>query len=139
MDGQSGASSGAGSAAGSSSTPGARQPKRNWDGVLVPDAPWYDKSLFSIGEGDVLLKHAALGAGGIAAIIAGVAAVCTFISWRKRKRLAQAASRVTAVMRRVSIQARRSVRRSLGRAEGEASEEEEQDSADVDALAGAPR
>ena len=107
--------------------------------MLVPDAPWYDKSLFSLGANDVLLKHAALGAGGIVAIIAGVAAVCAFISWRKRKRLAQAASRVTAVMRRVSIQARRSVRRSLGRAEGEASEEEEQDSVDVDALAGAPR
>jgi hypothetical protein len=109
----------------------------NWDGVVVPDAPWYDKSLFSLGANDVLVKHAALGVGGMLAIIASATAICTFISWRKRKRLAQEARRISAVMRRVSTQARRSIRRTLGQDDGEALGE--QDSVDVDALAGPPR
>jgi len=98
--------------------------------VVVPDAPWYDKSLFSLGANDVLIKHAALGVGGVLAIIAGATGVCAFISWRKRTRLVQEARRISAVMRRVSKQARRSIRRSLGQADGEALEEE-QDSVDV--------
>ena len=76
--------------------------KVDWNGDVVPDGPWYDHKLFSIGDFKVTGKTAAIGSGTIIAIAFVSCGICSFISYRKRKTIAIHARRLSSVATRAS-------------------------------------
>jgi len=82
--------------------PNTTETKTNWEGEVVPDGPWYDKELFSLGGVDVTAGDAAIGTGVLIAIILIVVAICMFISWRKRKEIAAGVRRMSSAAGRLS-------------------------------------
>ena len=90
----------------------------NWDGEVISKVePWYDEKLFSIGDFDFTLGGAAISSGAIVGIALAVFAVCSYISWKKRKALAEGAVAVRASFRRGSAKLRASLRKSFGKGE----------------------
>jgi len=74
----------------------------DWNGDVIPDGPWFDHKLFSIGDFDVTGKDAAIGTGTLVAIILVAVGICSIISYRKRKSIAIHARRLSSVAMRVS-------------------------------------
>ena len=70
--------------------------RTNWDNEVVPDGPWYDKKLF----GDVTAGQVAIGTVILIVIITTVVLVCMYISWTKRKAIAEGARRLSSSIRR---------------------------------------
>ena len=68
--------------------------KVTWEGTVVPKGPWYEKTLFSIGEYEVTTGKLLIGGGTIAGIVIGiVVCICLACGWWKRKQLAKLMTR----------------------------------------------
>jgi hypothetical protein len=87
------------------------KPKINWDNEIIPSGIWYDKSLFSIGNLNITLGGLLLSVGGIVGIIIAILVVICGISWWKRKKLAEMASKITSASVRKSVWIRKSLKR----------------------------
>lgn len=72
----------------------------NWEGEVVPEGPWLDKTLFSVGDTDITNEHVVLGSSTIVIIIIVIVAVCCGVSWWKRKSIANQARRASTWIRR---------------------------------------
>ena len=84
--------------------------KIDWNGNVIPDEPWYDKTLFTIDDFEV---STGLFAGASAATIVIIAsiifAICSYLAYRKRKLLAGQIRRVSGYVSRVSMKIRQSI------------------------------
>ena len=84
--------------------------KVDWTGKVVENVKWYDKTFFTIDEFKVSNGLFAAGSVSIVPIIGGIAfGVCSFITYRNRKRLAKEIQRVSVHVRRVSSAIRQSI------------------------------
>ena len=91
----------------------------NWDGEVHSKVePWYDKKLFSIGDFNFTLGGAAISTGTIVGIALAVFAICSYISWRKRKEIAKAGVAVRESFRKSSASLRASIRKSFRGGQG---------------------
>lgn len=62
--------------------------KVNWDGEVVPDGPWLEKTLLTIGDAEITNEHVVVGSGVLIAVIILAVLACFLVSWWKRKYIA---------------------------------------------------
>lgn len=82
--------------------------KVNWDGEEIPPGPWIDRELFSIGDFVVTNKTVVGVSGATVIIILIFVAICMYISYRNRKRIAEEAQRLSTSVRSLSMRIRAS-------------------------------
>ena len=87
--------------------------KINWDGHVVPEGPWYDKTIMTIDGTPIKTKEVLIGTGGIIAIVLITMAILSYISYRKRKAIAIVAKRLSTRLSQTSEKIRRSFSQSL--------------------------
>ena len=79
----------------------------DWDGNVVPDVKWYDKTLFKINDYEVSNGLFAAGSASLVILISGITvAICSCVAYRKRKLLASEIRRVSVVAQRLSTKIR---------------------------------
>lgn len=83
--------------------------KINWEGEEIPEGPWIDRELFKIGDISITNKDVVIGTGTIIIIVLVVFGICSYISWRKRKEIAQGVRRLSTAVRRLSTRIRKSI------------------------------
>ena len=75
-------------------------PKINWEGQIVPEGPWLEKTLITIGSTEIKNEHVVWGSGIIIAIIILSVLICFAVSWWKRKFIVTQARRASTWVRR---------------------------------------
>jgi hypothetical protein len=83
----------------------------NWDDEVVVPGKWYDKKLFNIGDFEVSAFMAAVGTGGLIAIIIVSILICCACSYWKRKEIAEGGRRLSGSMRSAGNSLRNSMRK----------------------------
>jgi hypothetical protein len=78
------------------------QVKVNWDGETVDDN-WFQNEAFKIGDRSITNKEVTQVSGFTIIIIIVITLICMYISWRKRKRIAQEARRASEFVRRSTV------------------------------------
>ena len=70
----------------------------DWDGNVIPNEKWYDKTMFTINDFEVTTGYFAAGSASFIILISGIVfAICSFVAYRKRKLLASEIRRVSVV------------------------------------------
>jgi len=83
---------------------------RDFDGVCINvTEAWHDKTLFKIGDFNVTTGTITATGGVLIAIGVIVFAICSYISWKKRKEIASGARRASDYVRRASTALRASI------------------------------
>ena len=89
-------------------------PDTNWDGNKVPDGPWYDQGLFTIGDFKVTVGEATISTIVLMIVGALIAVACLHYSYRKRKIILKNAKIAGEAVRRNSLALRASISRGSG-------------------------
>ena len=85
--------------------------KTNWDGEKIDlEKPWFDETLFSIGDAKITNATVVEVSGGLIAAVASVFAIMSFIAYRKRKVIEKSARRLSETIVRASVNIRNSIR-----------------------------
>jgi len=84
--------------------------KVDWDGETVTDGPWIDRELFSLGDFAVTGKTVVYSSTTAVIIIAVIAAICTGVSWHKRKQIRNMSVKLGSSIGRLSQVIRKSTK-----------------------------
>ena len=84
--------------------------KLDWDGNVVPEEKWFDKTMFTAGDFEVSHGLFAIGSASLIILIASiVTAICLFLAYRKRRLLASQIRKVSVYANRMSTKIRQSL------------------------------